>query len=319
VIRVVFDPLSLVNATQSAWWTKWREWAHKETSTVVERFEEWLELEQQNGRPFQAKFNAEVWKALKDWYLESVFYEKCAYCERRIMGYYGDAEHYRPKGAVKQPKEGGGLERVTCELPDPRHPGQVMTVPHPGYFWLAYDWRNLLPACVYCNSGYGKNDRFDAKRYAVMVMLKQSEVDGLPVYERPLRSKKWPSYYYPSPIALDTIEEPRLLNPLNAVGKIDPRQHIRFGIKGMVAAVDGSDRGESTIEILRLREDKLTRARQEAQEAFRDKYYDAMRRFDPQAPQNAAATTLLDEYSHGRYPFSAAALDYREILVRAQP
>jgi hypothetical protein len=318
VISVVFDPFSLVNPTQCAWWVKWGEWAEKETATVVERFEEWLELEQQNEKPFQVKFNSEVWKALKDWYLESVFYQKCAYCEREISGYYGDAEHYRPKGAVKQPK-GGGLERVTCELPDPRHPGQVMTVPHPGYFWLAYDWRNLLPACVYCNSGYGKNDRFDAKRYVVMVMLKQSEVEALPVHERPFRSKKWPSYYYPRPSALDSIEEPKLLNPLNAVGRFDPRKHIRFGIKGLVAAVDESERGASTIAILQLRDERLRQARQKAQETFRDKYYDAMRRFDPQVPQNAEATTLIDAYSHGRYPFSAAALDYREILVRAQP
>jgi hypothetical protein len=40
---------------------------------------------------------------------------------------------------------------------------------HPGYYWLAYEWTNLLPSCYDCNSfrrhgtmkaGPGKNERF---------------------------------------------------------------------------------------------------------------------------------------------------------------
>lgn len=60
--------------------------------------------------------------------LEELFHGKCAYCE----SFYGaqapvDIEHYRPKGAV----EGA---------PD-----------HPGYWWLAMAWDNLLPSCIDCN------------------------------------------------------------------------------------------------------------------------------------------------------------------------
>lgn len=60
--------------------------------------------------------------------LEELFHGKCAYCE----SLYGsqapvDVEHYRPKGSV----EGA---------PD-----------HPGYWWLAMDWANLLPSCIDCN------------------------------------------------------------------------------------------------------------------------------------------------------------------------
>lgn len=60
--------------------------------------------------------------------LQSLFHGKCAYCET----YYDamapvDVEHFRPRGAV----EGE---------PD-----------HPGYWWLAGDWRNLLPSCIDCN------------------------------------------------------------------------------------------------------------------------------------------------------------------------
>lgn len=60
--------------------------------------------------------------------LESLFSGKCAYCE----SFYSetapvDIEHYRPKGAI----EGE---------PD-----------HPGYWWLAMEWDNLLPSCIDCN------------------------------------------------------------------------------------------------------------------------------------------------------------------------
>jgi hypothetical protein len=41
-------------------------------------------------------------------------------------------------------------------------------IPHPGYYWLVYDWENLLPSCADCNRfrwhgddiGAGKADRF---------------------------------------------------------------------------------------------------------------------------------------------------------------
>lgn len=60
--------------------------------------------------------------------LNELFYGKCAYCE----SFYAstapvDVEHYRPKGAVHE---------VTT---------------HPGYWWLAMDWENLLPSCIDCN------------------------------------------------------------------------------------------------------------------------------------------------------------------------
>jgi hypothetical protein len=56
---------------------------------------------------------------------------KCAYCE----SFYGatappDVEHYRPKG----------------EIVDGKH------TLRPGYYWVAVEWKNLLPSCRDCNS-----------------------------------------------------------------------------------------------------------------------------------------------------------------------
>lgn len=72
---------------------------------------------------FKAYKGKDVVEALRD-----LFYKKCAYCEGRF-GAFGpvDIEHYRPKGGVKE------------------------DVTHGGYWWLAANWDNLLPACVDCN------------------------------------------------------------------------------------------------------------------------------------------------------------------------
>jgi uncharacterized protein (TIGR02646 family) len=61
---------------------------------------------------------------------------KCCFCERKIGG-EGDVEHFRPKASFCQGK-GFPLER-------------------PGYYWLAYDWDNLLLACPICNQRFKKN------------------------------------------------------------------------------------------------------------------------------------------------------------------
>ena len=62
---------------------------------------------------------------------------KCAYCERYYNGDYGAVEHYRPKGEVQQ-REGAQVEK-------------------PGYYWLAYEWENLLFSCSECNTSWKRS------------------------------------------------------------------------------------------------------------------------------------------------------------------
>ncbi|WP_248796340.1 endonuclease [Pseudomonas sp. MWU13-2105] len=60
--------------------------------------------------------------------LDALFHGKCAYCESFFASTAPvDVEHYRPKGAVSEDAS------------------------HPGYWWLAMDWDNLLPSCIDCN------------------------------------------------------------------------------------------------------------------------------------------------------------------------
>src|SRR5712692_4013168 len=59
---------------------------------------------------------------------------KCCYCERRRdANAEADVEHFRPKLGVTENSE------------------------HSGYWWLAYEWNNLLFVCKSCNSDHKKN------------------------------------------------------------------------------------------------------------------------------------------------------------------
>ena len=95
------------------------------------------------------------------------FRGKCAYCEQEIYGdQHVDMEHFRPHSSVSDLN----WIRVRVVM-------DGVEIAHPGYYWLAYDWKNLLPACVLCNqqstdrsSGrrIGKMDRFPVRgSYAV--------------------------------------------------------------------------------------------------------------------------------------------------------
>lgn len=82
------------------------------------------------------EFDSKIWADLKEFQLR-YFGGKCAYCETNVVaGFWGDVEHYRPKRKVEE---------------DPSHPG---------YYWTAYDPRNLMPSCQRCNQGKGKKNHF---------------------------------------------------------------------------------------------------------------------------------------------------------------
>lgn len=76
--------------------------------------------------------NGKTQSAVRD-ALNLYYFEKCAYCEDFCKA---EIEHYRPKKGV-------------TGLPD-----------HNGYFWLCYEWSNLLPSCRYCNTEGGKGNKF---------------------------------------------------------------------------------------------------------------------------------------------------------------
>ncbi len=70
--------------------------------------------------------------------MASAQHDKCAFCECKVSALaYGDVEHFRPKAGYQQSRE------------DELH--------KPGYYWLAYEWSNLLFSCQICNQQGKKN------------------------------------------------------------------------------------------------------------------------------------------------------------------
>ncbi len=68
-----------------------------------------------------------VW-ALASAALAKASESKCWYCEKREDRSDKPVDHFRPKGRVHGANG------------------------HPGYWWKAFDWRNLRLSCTYCNS-----------------------------------------------------------------------------------------------------------------------------------------------------------------------
>ena len=71
-------------------------------------------------------------------------HRKCAYCERRVGLGGQPTEHYRPKAEAWRHMRG-----------DPSS-----DIDRARYWWLTWEWRNLLFACVTCNSKAAKGNYF---------------------------------------------------------------------------------------------------------------------------------------------------------------
>jgi uncharacterized protein (TIGR02646 family) len=127
---------------------------------------------------------------------------KCCFCESKIED-EGDVEHFRPKSGYRQTTR----DRLV----------------RPGYYWLVYDWQNLLLACSSCNQRFKRNHfpLADPERRA------QTHVNDV------------------------TQEEPLLLNPAEQ----NPEEHIAF--RGETPyAIAGSPAGAMTIQISGLQRRK---------------------------------------------------------------
>lgn len=179
-----------------------------------------IKLAKQEGAAHQVRDSVyghvEVRKAL-----EELFYRKCAYCETQLPEVNWDVEHYRPKGRV--------FERQG----------------HPGYYWLAYTWENLLPACPACNQS-----RRDLPTWTDPVTgAAAGKLDQFP-----LRDESKRAMTHTDPIA---AEEPLLLNPCDD----DPAGEFKFDPQGQIIQTGASDRLSATVRICNLRRKRLRDAR----------------------------------------------------------
>lgn len=298
--HVDFDPAKLTG-DQAAWWKDWQKRADEATMAAIDAWE----------RGEEVKFKEAVWGDLKQWLLANVFHGKCAYCETLAPRFPGHAEHFRPKGRVdvRDPATGKSVP-ASVEWPD----GKVAT--HPGYFWLAYHWKNLLPACQDCNSGRGKQNQFPlAPAHQPTLVAKLAAAQAARLAARARASVKWKQRYYLDPDALDEIESPQILNPYVD----DPRRHLCFGEGGIVAAVDKSERGLQSIRVYQLDDDKLRVDRQKQQEKavliYKSKLVSLLLGGPPATAFKDAYGALAD-FQSGQEEYSVAALDYVAIVIK---
>jgi hypothetical protein len=199
--------ITVVEPTSAAW-LKWRTKCKAKTNRDIQQFK----------RTKKVKTNSALYKAQQKFFVDpsGLFGGKCAYCEAYIDRQWGQIEHYRPKAAVADE------DNATVFVKYDRK-----RIPHPEYYWLAYEWRNLLPACEICNGSGGKGTRFPVQgRYAVA------------------RGQ-------------EHHEDPLLLHPFVD----DPDTHLE--LDGACMVVEKSERGRVTIKVMGLNDPRLVRRRLE--------------------------------------------------------
>lgn len=222
MISVPFNPDTLTG-TQALEWSKLERKLTRATVAVVKNFR------LDNPSVYTNKgLNSD----LNKWLAKNVFAGKCAYCETKLEK-IPDLEHYRPKHSP-----------VPATTTD--HLNQQ--IPHPGYFWLAFNRENLLPSCHPCNEEKGRE--FPVTKTHVYLWRANPTKLTKPV------PSPYSGFYYLDPKDLDQLENPLLLNPY----RDQPRSHLVFDLHGKVQHL--TQRGKRTIEVLEL--NRLAPFRREA-------------------------------------------------------
>jgi hypothetical protein len=312
MIHVDFDPDAhpeRLTEAQLQFWNAWKARAKAATDAVVDAWEKWRKDPNDDTfkRVFKSPALTSVWGELKDWLLINVFHNKCAYCETPVSRSVFHAEHYRPKGRVTANE---GKVKITDE--------EGKELEHPGYFWLAFHWKNLLPSCTLCNTVNGKNSQFpipEQKTY--LSMLKGlSRGDRKTLREKIIRSLNWPNIYYLQPADLDSREGRLLLHPYFD----DPRKCLTFNDFGEVKSTGSPEekaRGEWSIKVYNLDTGTLNAERLQAMEAADNSFTIAYRYHRSQGMSVDAARRRAKEdlagYIEGKKPYSAAVLDFLKL------
>ena len=135
------------------------------------------------------KANSECYRdsTLKE--LTILYFNKCACCERS-RGEELQVDHYRPK------KERNNRANENYN--------------QPGYYWLAYEWSNLIPLCSSCN---------------------QSKSNYFPLKNETNRISSHTHAYAYSPKEFYSLEQPLFINPEI---EDEPEKHFKYLPNGKV-------------------------------------------------------------------------------------
>lgn len=215
---------------------------------------------QQNKHDFSSHYyrHDSVVRRLKD-----LYHNKCAYCESSF-GATGSVriDHYRPKDGIKGDK-------------------------HTGYYWLGYEWSNLLPACEKCNGA--KSNHFPVA--GTRVLHPQADQGEFLVNSPTFRA-----------------ELPLVINPeLN-----HPERHFVFTPDGFIAGK--SDQAKTTIAICGLNREDLVLARKKRADSLNQKLRKALRdRIEGRITDDTFRYTLKGIFSKGLGEASSPKAPYARL------
>lgn len=211
MIRLTFTP-----PVGSVTWDSWVATAEAAREALLE------------SPPELRKIRDRIYKGGRDFLLAAT-YKKCAYCETFLppQERKGDVEHFRPKGGVRD-AEGKIVHVVSAGV----------SARHPGYFWLAYEYSNLLPVCGACNRR-ARDER-------------EGRITG--------KGEIFPTLngWYASTPDEVVQEQPVLLNPWLETD--DPADHFLFD-PSTGLTIGKTERGRGAVEILGLNRDGLPEER----------------------------------------------------------
>ena len=169
---------------------------------AIEKLDEFYASKNRGQSRYNWPFNSEIDNALKP-YLYVAFNEKCGYCETGIPSpQEGTIDRYRPNNGVRDKDE------YSQDL----------------YWWLTFEWNNLVYCCKECN-------QYKANYFPIDGIRANAESSSL------------------------EDEKAILLNPLVDL----PELHLTYDERGQVSAL--TKRGNQTIELLRLNRTALVNER----------------------------------------------------------
>lgn len=225
--------------------------------------------------------NQQCWTALRQAFEEASF-DKCWYTECKSPGADNDIDHFRPKGKVREDRA------------------------HPGYYWLAFDWKNMRLSC----------QRANRPRIAPGARVAGGKATHFPLLPTGVRAR--------GPGDDLTSEHPAILDPtepgdpivltFRPNGEIDVSPELR-GNAVAEAKVEASRLGlhlnwpkfvEGRLTLYNLVERAVERGRREApvdfegwpmaSEAFKDTIRDLKAYMDPRAEYSAAAKVYVESF-----------------------
>src|SRR5687768_15276735 len=230
----------------TAAWKRWRvrcQNATKMLRNTVERGEEWEVTNLYKSKRIKKEFFFAK---------EGPFGGRCAYCECYLNDFQQpDIDHFRPKKGVTDKDDNPAL---VVDANGKR-------IHHQGYYWLAYEWDNLLPTCKICNE--------------------PSEIDGRKIGKH----NRFPvdGDYAAAPEGIPD-EKPLLINPTQD----DPAEHIAIDLATGLVNYQ-TPRGDMCIQIFGLNlRDQLVHDRKKAMAEVKAKLDTIIHDPDEAAKQQAA-------------------------------